>query len=113
MDFVYLILSVFLRLSPVVRQLSPVISGERNRPSDWVELAYLIPSVGWVSVSVQNRFEARWLSRRVRELNEFHWLSSLNRCDELCWVHKSFQREALVPLLFASDLGQRIFRDRT
>ena len=112
MDFVYLILSVFLRLSPAVRKLSPVISGERNRPSDWVELAVLIPLVGWVSVSVQHRFDARWLSRRVRQLNEFHWLSSLNRCDEPRWIHKSFQRESSVPRLFASDLVQRIFRDR-
>ena len=112
MDFVYLILSVFLRLSPAVRKLSPVSSGERNRPSDWVEIAYLIPLVGWVSVSVQHRFEAIWLSRRVRRLNEFHGLSSLNRSEELCWVRKSFQRDALASRLFSSDLVQRIFRDR-
>ena len=110
MDFVYLILSVFLRLSPAVRKLSPVISGERHRPSDLVELAFLIPLVGWVSV--QHRLDASWLTRRVRQLNEFHWLSSLNRCDEPRLGRKSFQRESPVPRLFALDLVQRIFRDR-
>ena len=112
MDFVYLILSVFLRLSPAVRKLSPVISGERHRPSDLVELAFLIPLVGWVSVSVQPRLDARWLSTRVRPLNESHRLSSLNRRDEPRWGRNSFQREAPVPCLCVSDLVRRIFRDR-
>jgi hypothetical protein len=111
MDFVYLILSVFLRLSPAVRKLSPVISGERRCPSDLVELAFLIPLVGWVSVSVQHRLDASRLTRRVRQLNEFHWLSSLNRCDEPRLGRKSFQRESPVPRLFALDLVQRIFKD--
>jgi hypothetical protein len=112
MDFVYLILSVFLRLSPAVRKLSPVMTEEQNRPSDWVELAFLIPLVGWVSVSVQHRFNARWLSRRVRQLNEFHWLSLLSSCEEPGWDRQSFQREPSVPLLFLPDWVQRIFRDR-
>ena len=105
MDFVYLILSVFLRLSPAVRKLSPVISGERHRPSDLVELAFLIPLVGWVSVSVQPRLDARWLSARVRQLNEFHWLSSLNRCDEPRWGRNSFQGGGSCPLSGRIGLG--------
>lgn len=112
MDFVYLILSVFLRLSPAVRKLFPVISGERHRPSDLVDLAFLIPLVGWVSVSVQHRMEARWLSTRVLQLNEFHWLSALNRFDEPCLDRNSFQRGAPVSRLCVSDLVRRIFKDR-
>lgn len=113
MDFVYLILSVFLRLSPAVRKLSPVISEDRNRPSDLVELAFLIPLVGWVSVSVQHCLDARWLTTRVRQLNDFHWVSLLNRCDEPRMGRKPFQRESREPRLFASELVQRIFRDRS
>lgn len=79
MDLIYLILSFFLRLSPAVRKLSSVTLDDRTRRPDTVELAFWLPLVGWVSVSVQHRPDAKWLIWRVREVSEFHfspWLSS-------------------------------------
>ncbi|MFT5303432.1 MAG: hypothetical protein ACI87E_002607 [Mariniblastus sp.] len=101
MDLIYIILSVFLRLSPAVRKLSSVSSGRKNR-GDVVELAFWIPLVGWVSVSVQHLSEAQWLTWRVRKVNSVHF-SLLDLFQKQAWRVDSSRRRRKKPLRRSSD----------
>lgn len=65
MDLIYVILSVFLRLSPAVRKQFIRSKSARGFRNDRMQLAIWVPLVGWVSVSVQHFSEATWLPWRV------------------------------------------------
>lgn len=97
MDLIYIILSVFLRLSPAVRKLSSVTSSDKGRRPDMVDLAFWLPLVGWVSVSVQHRPDAKWFIWRVREVNEFHFSASLNSQQKQSWRVDSKRRGRSLP----------------
>jgi len=76
MDLIYIILSVFLRLSPAVRKVSRARSrnslrNRRLRDHDLIDLAFWLPLVGWISVSVEQLPNARWLQWRVRSVQSF------------------------------------------
>lgn len=79
MDLIYIILSVFLRLSPAVRKVSRATRRKSSRNQRFgelglVDLAFWLPLVGWISVSVEYLPDARWLQWRVRSVHSF--------CDE-------------------------------
>jgi hypothetical protein len=84
MDLIYIILSVFLRVSPAVRRLSGVTSSSEKNRRDWVGLAFWFPLVGWVSVSVQHVPDAKWLFWRVREVRSFDFFT-LNSDQQPRW----------------------------
>ncbi|MDG1872398.1 MAG: hypothetical protein P8J27_00705 [Mariniblastus sp.] len=81
MDLIYFILSVLLRLSPAVRKVSRVTETRTKfRESDLVDLAFWLPLVGWISVSVQHVSGARWMEWRVRNVRAFYDTSNSNSC---------------------------------
>lgn len=79
MDLIHIILSVLLRLSPAVRKVSKVTRSSRQnghssanrKHGQLTDLAFWIPLVGWISVSVQFVPNARWLQWRVVSVHSF------------------------------------------
>jgi hypothetical protein len=102
MDLIYIILSVFLRLSPAVRKLSSVSTGQKNRRHDVLDLAFWIPLVGWVSVSVQHQPDSKWFVWRVREVNSFRF-SMLNVEQKQDWRVDSKRRGRFLPARRSPD----------
>jgi hypothetical protein len=97
MDLIYLILSVFLRRLPVARKRfvgTGFSSHVRDR--DRMELAFWIPMVGWISVSVQQVAEARWLPWRVRDIYSLGQ-PSLNRRQKRGRKHGSGRHGRRLP----------------
>ena len=104
MDLIYFILSVFLRLSPAVRKLSSVsVSGAKHRRRNWVGLAFWLPMVGWVSVSVQHMPGAQWLTWRVREVRSFHFSALDSRQKQSREVDSKSRGRKLPPRLQAPE----------
>ena len=95
MDLIYIILSVFLRLSPAVRRVFRAkradssryrSAGERGR----VDLAFWFFLVGWISVSVEYLPDAKWLQWRVRSVLSFGDAPDSNRSSN--WWTRHFDR---------------------
>ena len=95
MDLIYIILSVFLRLSPAVRKVSRATRRKSSRNQRFgelglVDLAFWLPLVGWISVSVEHLPDARWLQWRVRSVLSFGEAPHSGRSSN--WWTKPFDR---------------------
>lgn len=102
MDLIYIILSVFLRISPAVRKVSKATlrsrSGNRDRrfrERDLIDLEFWLPLVGWIPVLVQQLPDARWLQWRVRSVQSFCGLMNSRRSDG--WRLNPFDRGGNAP----------------
>ena len=73
MDLIYIILSVLIRLSPAVLNLSRLSRSGKRQSS--VDLAMWLPLVGWVSVSVRHIPGAFWLPWRVYDVRSLDRMS--------------------------------------
>jgi len=75
MDFIYILLSVYIRLFQTALPLSGSASAESNR-QNLQQWAMWLPIVGWVSVSVRFVPAAIWLIWRVtsiRRIGKTRW----------------------------------------